>query len=338
MSSRRAAYLLAQQNRLANQLWNLAALVAYCEERDLELSDCAAVEYHRVLASPCQDPRVELVHRVLDGVVPRLEHRLVKRTPVVRGLAYHALERLRTLPRRFSGAPRETYEIVANGAFYLPPSEVRDPEHARTLAEAEVAPALGFSGFLFKNPLGLAKHRAKILAHLSPRQSVRERVRSVMQPLRARFRHVVGVHLRQGDYRSWLGGRFFVDASALRVALEEVLRRREMPTDETAVVVCSDGPIDLRVFGGLHVSSGPGDAGADLYALAECDLVVGSNSTFAAFAGYLGDTVHYLVEPDGVAWAAYEGRTRYFENELAMIHLLPGSYESPLGDGRRVRG
>ncbi len=337
MSSGKRAYLLSHQNRLANQLWNLAALVAYCEERGHEFSDCAAVDYHWMLATRCREPVVEFVHRVLDPVVPRLDHRWIVRNARVRTAAYHTLERLRGLPRRLSSAPREAFALVASGAFYLPPSDVRDPAQARTLAKAEAAPAISFAGFLFKNPVGLQKHRPKVLTHLAPRDAVRARVRSAIQPLRARFKHVVGVHVRQGDYRWWLGGRFFVDVPEMRKALEEVLHHKEMKTEDTAVIVCSDRDIDLGRFAGLHAYAGPGDAAADLFALAECDLVVGSNSTFAALAGYLGDTVHYIVEPEGVAWPVYEGRQRYFENPLAMINLLPGSYESHLGDGRRVK-
>ena len=92
----------------------------------------------------------------------------------------------------------------------------------------------------------------------------------------------------------------------------------------------------MREFAGLNVVPGPGTVATDLYALAACDVLLGSNSTFAAFAAFMGDIVHVIVEPSGVEWERYDGKQAFFENELAMLHLVPGSYESPLGDGSRV--
>jgi hypothetical protein len=335
-SKRRTAYILEQHNRLANQLWNLAAIVAFCEERGYQLSDCAAVEYHRVLDVHCAELPVELAHRLLDPIISYVDHPKLGRLRGIRSIAYLASQTLRKVPRKLSAHPKGTHELCARGAFYLPPSPLRDPAQIEQLEAAENAPALGFSGFVFKNPVGLVKHRAAVLKHMRPRPPIARAVEEFTRSLRAKFTHLVGVHIRQGDYRSWLGGRFFVDTKAMRVALDELLLRRSLTGPDTVVVVCSDGRVDLGEFNGLNVVPGPGTVGTDLYALAECDLLLGSNSTFAAFAAFLGDIVHVIVEPSGVDWARYEGKQTFFENELAMLHLVPGSYESPLGDGSRV--
>ena len=329
----KTAYLLAHQHRLANQLWNLIAIRAFCIERGYELQDCAALDYHAHLGAPGRSLAVEAFLSAFDALAPVLLHPVLARTRVVKQVWWRGMEALRAVPPRLVAPPRSAPVLHAKGVFYLPPSECTDPAQRALLEEAERRGSVCFRGWLFKNPLGIRRHRAAVLASIAPREAVAAKVAAFVKQHRARHARLVGVHLRQGDYRTWFGGKLYVSEQQARRSLSELLRRRGWRADETLFVVCSDEPIDLSAFAGVTVVRGPGSAIEDLLTLASCDLLIGSNSTFGGFASYYGNVPLIILERGDVDWDYYADKTEYFEDEHFMCNLLAGSRESPRSDG-----
>ena len=62
----------------------------------------------------------------------------------------------------------------------------------------------------------------------------------------------------------------------------------QFPNKRVAFLVCSDEPQDPSEFSGLVVGFGTGHAIEDLYALACCDYVFGTTSTFSQWASFYG--------------------------------------------------
>ena len=337
MSPPRTAYLLGHQNRLGNQLWNLIAICAYCAERGYVLQDCAALDYHSQLGPPGPSWLVEAFLHACDTLAPVLQSPVLTRTRLGGQVRWRSTELLRAVAPRLVTPPLGAPLLTAAGVFYLPPSECTDPAQRALLEEADRLGSVRLRGWLFRNPVGIRTHRAAVLAHVAPRAPTAARVAAFVERSRARHARLVGVHLRQGDYKTWLGGKLHVSPQQARPSLDELLRRRGWRADETLFVVCSDEPVDLGVFEGLAVVRGPGSAVEDLFALAACDALVGSNSTFAGFAAYYGDVPLILLERGGVSWDHYAGRTGYFEDENFVINRLAGSREGPGGDGSFFR-
>lgn len=82
---------------------------------------------------------------------------------------------------------------------------------------------------------------------------------------------------------------------------------------------------------------GPGSVILDLFTLAACDALLGSNSTFAGFAAYYGDLTLHLLAREGVDWDHYEGRTGFFEDERFSLNRIAGSREGAAADGSFFR-
>jgi len=97
----------------------------------------------------------------------------------------------------------------------------------------------------------------------------------------------VGVHLRQGDYRTWLAGRNFFPTPCYVQWMHELAE--QFPERKVAFLVCSDEPRDAREFSGLQVGWGPGSPVGDLYALAKCDYILGPVSSFSQWASFYGN-------------------------------------------------
>jgi hypothetical protein len=295
--------VLEHRGRLANQLWNLIAIAAFAEERDYWFRD--------------------------------LSGQLAKEFPAVAG------DRRRSvIVSRWSAVMRSSLRDSAvvrasDHVVYLPPSRVSSPADALALERAERSDGreIFFDGWPFKNPEGIARHRAALLDLLQPTRDTMSRVEGVIEALRRTSDLLVGVHLRQGDYKTWLGGKLALDARHTARAMREFLEWKELSERDAAFVICSDEPVDMTIFDGLKVTAGPGTAVADLICLSRCDWILGSNSTFGGFASWYGDKPFVIMNAGGVEWSRYGERHGYVEDPAFVMNLLKGIDEGFKADG-----
>ncbi len=336
VQAQKTVYLLEHRGRLANQLWNLVAVAAYCEERGHALADCASFDYHASFAIPAAPRGVEGCLGLWDRAAPALS-----RPPFslrgVRSLVQRSADAAQRASGLLARVPEGAAELATyDRVFYLPPSDVTFADHRAVLDRldrADDGAAIVVRGWPFKNPIGIARHRDRVLARLRPRPRLGDAVRSFVEARRKRAPALVGVHIRQGDYLTWLDGKLAITAREARSHLDELLRRRGIAPRDAAIVVCSDGPLDMRAFAGLDAVEGPGSAVADLLVLAACDVILGSNSTFGGFASYYGDVPFVVMQRSGIDWDHYRDRRGFFEDPYFIFNLVRGSREG--GEGER---
>lgn len=138
---------------------------------------------------------------------------------------------------------------------------------------------------------------------------------------------LIGVHLRMGDYRDFLGGALFYEATEYRQVMERVAAL--FPDRRVRFTICSNETQPPELFQGLEVSRGPGGAVTDLYALAGCDYVIGAPSTYSAWASFYGRTPRFVLPERTV-----EQRQAGVVPELRLTDFKVhdwgyGAYESP---------
>ena len=143
-------------------------------------------------------------------------------------------------------------------------------------------------GFYFLAPESLRRHAEAIRAHFRPTEVVRRRVDEMMRGVRATADVLVGVHVRHGDYRTYCGGIMFYTASEYADAMRAFAR--QFPDRRVTYIVCSDEPQPPDAFHGLAVTSGVGDEMTDLCLLAQCDYIIGVQSSFSRWASFWGNT------------------------------------------------
>ena len=113
-----------------------------------------------------------------------------------------------------------------------------------------------------------------------------------MAEIRSRYDLVVGVFVRQTDYRHWFDGRFFFSAREYAARLRQVLDLYS--TKNVGFVIASDEKQDPRAFQGLsvHFSTGSINIGGHWFSsfveLSLCDVLLSPPSTFAATAAFVG--------------------------------------------------
>jgi hypothetical protein len=124
---------------------------------------------------------------------------------------------------------------------------------------------------------------------------------------------VVGVHIRQGDYRTFREGVYFYPVTRYAAWMRELAE--QFPGRRVAFFVCSDEPREAAEFSGLTIIPGAGSAVADLDALSRCDYILAPVGTFSMWASFYGNKPLFLIR-DGQARIE---REKFAISDLAEI-------------------
>lgn len=171
-------------------------------------------------------------------------------------------------------------------------------------------------------------HASILRRCFEPVDQVRGRVDETMRSARQRGDLLVGVHIRQGDYRTFADGMMYFETSEYAKLMQHAQR---LWGDRNVVfVVCSDTEQSSDGFGDLQWVEGPGDEAGDLFTLAGCDYLIAPQSTFSQWASWYGGTPRYIHNKKYEA--AYGVETRELTPKEFRIHKRGfGKFESPPG-------
>lgn len=305
--------------RLANQLWNFMSIYAYALERGYDLENHSFFEY-----SHCFDiPPVQnsLVRLFFFSPFPFLEKKLghTRATVIIRRVYKLYVMLTQTLHGRAILNSHNSPDIA--GIFYLPPSEPTRSELKKLEGNPRVK-NIYFDGWLFRNPIGVTKYHQKIIEYFKPKDHTIQTISLFIKPLKEQYSYLVGVHIRQGDYKIFKGGRYFIEQTRIRKILDEYLREFNKDPQHTCFVITSNGPVDQNIFAGLHLAISNLGFIEDLFLLASCNVVIGSDSSFGNFAAYYGNIPHIVFQNEPVDWTYYTGKTQYFWNKYCtLVHF-----------------
>ncbi len=296
--------------RLGNQLWNYASIVAYCIERGYTCINRTFDTYARYFENPLIKRRGMFKRMVPGRIVKALE-----------GSCAHRIIHSHPSQVIYSG---NHVGVDVHRPFYLPPSDNVDMHQVDSLVTAEASEStdIYLSGWLFRNPYGMMRHHRKIRDYFRPAADIATDIDKLIEPLRRTYAHIIGVHIRKKDYRQYWGGQFYLTEREIRPILEEYLERSGHGASDTAFIICSDDTVDMSAFDGLNVFAGIGQTGHDLFTLARCDLIIGSDSTYGAMAAYLGNIpIIFLRKKDAIDWGPLKCAGYTYHNGSLNIQL-----------------
>jgi len=312
MKKNTAIILQHSGGELANQLWNYISIFAYAKERDLECYNPSFFEYAHYFK------HVKSGSLFINSFfyLPFKNHdkrRGSKFTQFFR-LTYkiYVLIIKTIYKRRLVSTKHGTRESVN----HLPPTQ-----ESKIINQLERTGDIYFDGWLFRNPKGIRKFHDDILKEFAPQKNISDRVQNIINPLRKEFQFVVGVHIRQGDYRTFKRGKYFVDQGRVREVLDEFLSVYKISSSKTVFFIASDGPIDNVFFKGLNTYVSGENAPVDMFTLSSTDVIIGSDSTFGDFASYYGNIPHIVCTREEIDWKYYLDKSEFFENKYStMVH------------------
>jgi hypothetical protein len=141
-------------------------------------------------------------------------------------------------------------------------------------------------GWKFRDDENLVRYRQAIADYFTPVPAIRKKSENAVVRAKHGGSPVIGVHIRQGDYRGWKGGVHYFETAQYAHWMREVTSL--YPEKKPTFLICSSDPVDFRLFGDIPVVAGPGDVVADLHSLSLCDAIIGPPSTFSTWASYIG--------------------------------------------------
>ena len=266
--------------RLANRLVLFANIIAFAEERGHRVINFTFHSYAGLFEATrgdiyCQYPAAKSKSWL--DVVPGVAD-VIRKTRVF----YHATRAASLLNERcpiFGRSVVTLREIPGKDITFMDSPEVQ--------AEIRDARIVFVYGWRFRAPDYVQRHAEKIRACFQPVEEYERRSRQAVDRLRQNADVVVGVHIRQGDYRIWRGGKCFFPISRYATWMHELAE--QFPSRKVSFLVCSDEPRNEQEFQRLSVGFGAGSPVGDLYALAKCDYIFGPTGTFSQWASFYGN-------------------------------------------------
>ena len=158
----------------------------------------------------------------------------------------------------------------------------------------EASRLLFAKGWLFRDGRNLRNHAEQVRVFFRPAARHAAVVGRLMDQARKDCDILVGIHMRQGDYQNWLGGRYFYTTEQYA----GIIRRSRGLWGDRRVryLICSNTKQDERSLAGLDYLLAGNNEVEDLYALACCDYLIGPPSTYSMWASFYGSVPLLQVE------------------------------------------
>lgn len=105
---------------------------------------------------------------------------------------------------------------------------------------------------------------------------------------------LIGVHIRRGDYKEWMDGKYYFSFEQYNKVLNEI---NNLYIDkEVLFILVSNEQISKKFFKGINIKINEGRFIEDLYLLSKCDFIVGPLSTFNRWSSFMGNTPLLTIE------------------------------------------
>lgn len=272
--------------QLGNQLLLYTSIYAYCLEKGYKCTNYSFYEYNKYFNFKTPNFWVRIFEKLS-------EVKFYRRRVIVY-LIYKCNSYLLQTLKKGLVIKEDPADFI-----YLPPTPIINTKHQEIIKRIEnpLDKLIYIDGWIFRNPMGLKKYHEQIIKIFKPRKEIIQRVnRFINQTKKDNF--LVGVHIRQGEYKSkkFEGGRLFFNEKEVAAILRGYLKKENRNPEKVLFVLCSDEPLDISHFAGLRIRLGIGRMVEDLITLSLCDTIIGSNSTFGSFAAYYGDVPFFIFD------------------------------------------
>jgi SAM-dependent methyltransferase len=303
---------ILMERRLANQLWMIAAVYAYCLDKGYKFKNYSFYNYYKFFRLPVGNFLVKLLFFNLYCAI-----QLITPNKLHRSLSYYHRRLFRLFVDRKESKSNNI--LIAPDSdlpekHYLPPSNTRDK--IITNFDNNNNKNLYLDGWMFRNPEGLKKYRKEIIEFLKAKNEIQQEIDNFITPVRKKYKKIIGIHYRQGDYKRWQNGKYYLKEAEINNNIQKFIKKFDIETNNTCFVVCSDNSVKLDSFSGLNIIKSKFTEDVyDLFLLSSTDKILGSNSTFGAFASYYGNIPMIVMQKGEVDWKYYKDKNNYFEDK-----------------------
>ena len=145
-------------------------------------------------------------------------------------------------------------------------------------------------GFHFTAKDLVTKHRERICKILDFRSSLKSPIDSLFKEARSTYSLILGVHIRENDFKDFYQGKYFVSAQHYLKLVDQFKKLKSEKS--VGVLICSDSAEILdeieEQFPDFILPKG--SVAQDMYTLSQCDFILGPQATtMSAWASFYGN-------------------------------------------------
>ena len=259
MAKQKTIYYLPRFGQLGNQLSVLAHLLAF------------SVEYDYKIVHFKSDSLLDILQ------TPRTEKHLIHYSKWLSQAAFsHVINKMVKLVFLNKNCR------ILSGLFLNQPFSVDDDFNKNNLPDVIV-----ITDWLFRYYSGVIKHQDELRNLLSFNEVTFTNAREVLATIRNDFplHTIVGVHVRRGDYATWLGGIYYYNLTTYYQKMKTMATQLE----NCVFVICTNEEFRFDNECGLHIIYAKGSAAEDMFLLSKCTYIFGPPSTFSSYAAFMGN-------------------------------------------------
>ena len=135
--------------------------------------------------------------------------------------------------------------------------------------------------------------RSVILPEADSRKKAAERI----ELLRQKFEVIVAVHIRRGDYKTFLDGKYYFEDDIYLHKMEQI--NQLLAPTKVVFAIFSNEKIDINNFTTINASfSNDNTPIGDMWGISLCDFIIGPLSTFSMWASFLKKVPLHFIQKD----------------------------------------
>lgn len=262
--------------QLGNRLFLFAHIMAYAIEHKRTVVNPSFIEYASFFETTQQD----LLCRYPSN------HFLSGKSTFLRKIIYRLVVCLSWLLSKLKINSISVIKLLDNEIVQLDSSDFQNFSKKQKI--------IFLQGWQFRSSLSLAKYSDQIRAFFIPIEPHRSQINLLITKIRYASDILCGVHIRQGDYVSFSGGKWFYNTAQYIQVMKSV--EQLFPDKTVGFLICSNIAQEKEVFSEFNSFFANNHIIEDMYSLAECDYIIGPPSTYTMWASFYGEVPLYVVE------------------------------------------
>ncbi|NBB22943.1 hypothetical protein GVN20_26540 [Runella sp. CRIBMP] len=168
--------------------------------------------------------------------------------------------------------------------------------HTETKSINRISRALVLEGEGFRSSGDIKIHTDTIKSIFTPKNKFLKQIKTEAIKYRGEGYTLVGIHLRRGDYKDWMDGKYYFNDSVYKAVIQQVENLKI--AKNIRYILFSNEPIQTENFQEKNIFVSTNTMIVDMYLLAECDYIIGPPSTFSGWASFYGSVPLYTLESD----------------------------------------
>lgn len=159
-----------------------------------------------------------------------------------------------------------------------------------------------FSGWPYYDKMALIKYQNEIRNFFIPDFRLIKDINTQIEKIKEQYEILIGIHIRRGDYKDFLGGRYYYDDEKYVETCSSIEKSIIPFGKKVCYIICSNDSVNIDKFtqkltGNICRLESKIDI-EDVYTLSRMDYIIGPPSTFNGWASFMGNIGRFWMKPE----------------------------------------